>query len=430
MTRGQALMGMVCVTAGCWSEQPRIDDTFTEDEWAFLQSEFKLPPIKDCPDRFAAENDCGIATDFGRDLFFDKELSGPVLIDDPAAPGELGEVATISCAGCHDPNTYFIDTRSQPRNISIGAAARRTKHNAMSVLNLAYKDAVADRNCAERPDDILCGRVFSWTGKYPSPGEVLLIAGPRAMNAEGPQVSIAIRNNPSHFNAYVTLFDGVPPLCTPDMAMPGKFTCTCPMDVAPCHTPAEVFGNVSQVFDAYLLKLTSTSSPFDNYLASTVVDGRTAPVDRFGDAERRGLAVFIGKGMCIDCHTGPLLSDLKFHNTGVPQTGANVVAVDGGLGDEEDLDPTLRAKRLGEFLTPPLRHVEKTAPYMHAGQLGSLSDVIEYYRRGGSPGGFSGIKDGRIQPLEIDDDEARDLEAFLRSLTGNDDKLGFWAAPR
>ena len=427
MTRGHALIGAVCALTGCWSEEPLIDDTFTEDQWTFLRRELQLPQIEDCPERFRGRNHCGIALTFGRELFFDPALSGPVLIDDPAAPGELGETGTISCAGCHDPGSYFVDTRSQPRNVSIGAAAKRTKHNALSVLNLPYKKALVERDCTES-EDLLCNRVFSWTGKYPTAGEVLLIAGPNAMNAPAPRVAITVRDNPSYFNQYVTLFDGVPPVCTPDPMIPNSFLCTCPPDqVGPCHTPDEVMGNVGQVFDAYLDKLTSTSSPFDRYLASAVVDGRTAPVDGFGDAEKRGLSVFIGKGMCIDCHKGPLLSDLKFHNTGVPQTGANVVPTDGGVGDEMDLDADVRAARAGQFLTPPLRHVAETAPYMHAGQLGTLAEVIEYYRRGGSPDGFVGIKDPRIQPLEIDDDEARDLESFLKSLTGPEDP--FWAAP-
>jgi cytochrome c peroxidase len=57
---------------------------------------------------------------------------------------------------------------------------------------------------------------------------------------------------------------------------------------------------------------------------------------------------------------------------------------------------------------------------MHAGQIETLADVIEFYRHGGGDEGYLGVKDPRIQPLEIDDDEARALEAFLRSLTGED----------
>jgi cytochrome c peroxidase len=72
-------------------------------------------------------------------------------------------------------------------------------------------------------------------------------------------------------------------------------------------------------------------------------------------------------------------------------------------------------------LTQPLRNVAETGPYMHAGQLGSLAEVIEFYRRGGDSEGYAGVKDPRIQPLEIDDDEARALAAFLASLTSGDD---------
>ena len=425
MTRGQALVGWVFAIAGCWSEEARIDDTFTADEWAFIQTEFRLPQLDNCSASFPT--DCGFAMSFGRELFFDPSLSGPVLIDDPAAPGELHQLGTLACAGCHDPDNYFIDTRSQPRNVSIGAAVNRTKHNAMSVLNLAYKEAVAKANCAERPDNLLCARVFSWTGKYPTAGEVLLIAGPRAMNSDGKQVSFAIRSRERHRNSYITLFGGIPQQCDRNPTTL-ELACFCPMnDLAPCHSPDEVFGNVSRLFDAYLHNLRSTDSPFDRYVASEATDNRTPPIEGFGAAEKRGLAVFIGKGMCIDCHTGPLLSDLKFHNTGVPQIGANVLPIDEGLGGEKDLDPAFAEQHLGEFLTPPLRHVAQTAPYMHAGQFDSLSEVIEHYRRGGSPEGFVGIKDRRIQPLEITDDEARDLEAFLRSLTGKTDP--FWQPP-
>jgi cytochrome c peroxidase len=75
---------------------------------------------------------------------------------------------------------------------------------------------------------------------------------------------------------------------------------------------------------------------------------------------------------------------------------------------------------VGEFLTPPLRNVSETGPYMHAGQLAALSDVIEFYRQGGGEQGVLGIKDPRLQPLELDHDDAVALEAFLRSLTSSD----------
>jgi len=189
-----------------------------------------------------------------------------------------------------------------------------------------------------------------------------------------------------------------------------------------------VFDNISRVFDTYLRQLNSVGSPFDCYIASPIAGDRTtATCAGFGEAERRGLAVLIGKGMCVDCHHGPLLSDLKFHNTGVPQTGPNVIEIDGGYGAETIGGVEIPDQRLGQFLTPPLRHVAETGPYMHAGQFATLAAVIEFYRRGGDHQGFSGLKDLRIEPLEITDEEARDLEAFLRSLTGTTEALEEWA---
>ena len=43
-----------------------------------------------------------------------------------------------------------------------------------------------------------------------------------------------------------------------------------------------------------------------------------------------GAKVFVGKGRCVTCHSGPNFSDDSFHNLGVPQTGAHVPATDDG----------------------------------------------------------------------------------------------------
>jgi hypothetical protein len=56
---------------------------------------------------------------------------------------------------------------------------------------------------------------------------------------------------------------------------------------------------------------------------------------------------------------------------------------------------------------------------MHDGVLETLADVIAFYRAGGRTSGFDGTKDPLIMPLEITDDDARDLEAFLDALTGD-----------
>src|SRR5262249_20698146 len=130
------------------------------------------------------------------------------------------------------------------------------------------------------------------------------------------------------------------------------------------------------------------------------------------DAAKRGFAVFVGRGMCSECHSGPLFSDLEDHDTGVDQSGPGVPPIDLGRGAITNKDDN------GKFLTGPLRQIASTGPYMHDGWLGSLGDVIQFYRQGGVTGSYSGTRDARIVPADMTDDDAADLEVFLGTLTG------------
>ena len=58
-----------------------------------------------------------------------------------------------------------------------------------------------------------------------------------------------------------------------------------------------------------------------------------------------------------------------------------------------------------------------TGPYMHDGSIATLADVIAFYRAGGVDAGYGGEKDPRMVPLDLTEDDAKDLEAFLDSLT-------------
>ena len=66
---------------------------------------------------------------------------------------------------------------------------------------------------------------------------------------------------------------------------------------------------------------------------------------------------------------------------------------------------------MGAFKTPTLRNVALTAPYMHDGSLATLEQVVEHYRH--PPRN----RLAEIKPLDITDAQARQLIAFLRSLT-------------
>lgn len=87
----------------------------------------------------------------------------------------------------------------------------------------------------------------------------------------------------------------------------------------------------------------------------------------------QGGIIFYGKGKCVNCHTGPHFSDLRFHAVPFPQLGfgKNGFGVDYGR-----FNVTFDPEDLYKFRTPPLFNVTKTAPYGHAGALPTIKDAI------------------------------------------------------
>jgi cytochrome c peroxidase len=64
---------------------------------------------------------------------------------------------------------------------------------------------------------------------------------------------------------------------------------------------------------------------------------------------------------------------------------------------------------------PSLRNVADRAPYMDAGQFATLADVLDHYNRApATANGHSDLKPLRLKPAEL-----RQLEAFLRTLSGS-----------
>jgi cytochrome c peroxidase len=63
---------------------------------------------------------------------------------------------------------------------------------------------------------------------------------------------------------------------------------------------------------------------------------------------------------------------------------------------------------------PSLRNVAERAPYMHAGQVATLREVLNHYNR--APAAAVGRTE--LEPLRLSDTEIDQIEAFLRTLSG------------
>ncbi len=142
--------------------------------------------------------------------------------------------------------------------------------------------------------------------------------------------------------------------------------------------------------------LISKDSDYDRFIAG---DKKALSV-----SAKRGMDLFFGKAMCIACHKGSDFTDGDFHNIGLPITndvGRSAISITG--------------KDTRKFKTPTLREVEHTAPYFHTGEFETLEAVITFYNAGG---GEDGYKDPLKKPLNLNEQEQKDLVAFLKALSG------------
>lgn len=271
----------------------------------------------------------------------------------------LSRDGTIACASCHRPAMGFSDGAARGE----GVGGHPTMRNVTSLLNVAY-----------RP-------LLRWDG-YPSSLENFVkypIIGTREMDAGDPDRLLRlVKADRDYRDGFVRVF--------------GREEIT--------------FASIELVLADYMRTLTSANSPFDRFYFG----GDAGALTR---RQRRGLELFVAKG-CTQCHPigerDALFTDYDHHDLGVGWRAETAGYDDIGLGGIGT------AKQSGRFLTPSLRDVARTAPYMHDGSLATLKDVVAFFDRGGNP---SPGRDPRIVPLGLTEQEKADLVAFLESLTGD-----------
>ena len=206
----------------------------------------------------------------------------------------------------------------------------------------------------------------------------------------------------------------------------------------------EVFGtdwpvlkDAWRAMGAFERVMNDENSPFDRYMRGD----KTALTAK----QIKGMELFQGKAGCIQCHNGPMLTDEKYYNTGIPhnpsfdkdplvQFSARWQYYRKGVGEDIfrkakfDIGVYSNTKvkeHLAAQRTAPLRYLVYSPPYMHNGVLDTLEDVVEFYNQGGGPDpvqrdlGFS-TKTKRLKPLNLTKEEKEALVAFLESTSGKE----------
>jgi cytochrome c peroxidase len=393
-------------------------DGWSPDQLQLLRSLSlaSLPPLRPDPSNRVADDPR--AARLGQRLFFDPSLS---------ANGQ------VACASCHLPELHFTDGRATSLGIGPG------RRNAPSVVASAH------------------GPWFFWDGRRDSAWAQALapLEATTEMASTRLELVRRVTSDARTRGDYAALFGDPPDFGDPRLprrAGPfGDDEARAAWDGLDADLRRQVdaaFANVGKAIAAYERLLVPAPSRFDRYV-DRVGAGRPAPEqpELAGD-ELAGLRLFVdgARTQCLRCHNGPLLTNHSFHDVAssrggpVPDlgrfAGLQSLLLDpfNCLGPFSDapserceelrfLDRREPAQLSGAFKTPSLREVGRTAPYLHDGSLATLEAVIEHYRHPPADPG------SELTPLALDDREAAQVAAFLRSLSGGLATAAEWLAP-
>lgn len=291
--------------------------------------------------------------------------------------GRLSGDGSTGCVMCHQPDLGW----GTGAPISFGYPGTQHWRNSQTILNSAYYNKLFWE-----------GNVTSLEAQAPAAAQ-----GAVAGNGDDAMMEMRLRFVPEYVKAFRDVFGTQWPHIAQAWQAIAAFQRTVVTD------PKKV--------------------PFDRYLAGD----KTA----LSDAAKRGMTLYNGKAGCISCHNGPLASDQRYYNLGVPaapefeadalyqitlrwelyQKGMPEEVYRAGADDLGLYHNTKRPADKGKFRTPSLRELRWTAPYMHNGVFATLTDVVEFYDAGGGP------ENKALKPLGLTGDEKADLVAFLEALS-------------
>lgn len=395
----QWLLAIVCITSTAWADRP-VDD-WTNEQWTLIESmhlQHRPTLTQDSSNAVLHEP---IAIELGQQLFSDRSLSRD---------------GTVSCAHCHQAKRGFTDGLQHALGLQAGS------RNTPSLLNTGYQ------------------RWFFWDGRADSLWAQALgpLENPNEHGLTRIQAVQIVSDNTAYRKTLLELFGQWPTPAQanswPTTATPlGKAEAISSWKTLPREERAIInrsFSQIGKVIAAHVATLRSRETAFDRYVSAIA---RGVEEKGFGEKEKRGLALFISeKGGCSLCHSGPLLSNGEFQNT-----GTGIRNVDSGrsevveeirwdrfncLGEFSDAPKTdcdelrymnrNRHEQYGSFKVPSLRNVANTGPYMHDGRYTTLQDAIRHYSQVSSTN-----LDTHLPRIALTDDDIDAITAFLNTLS-------------
>ncbi len=350
----------------------------------------------------------------------DKIMLGKVLFWDE----QLSSTNTVACASCHILSSGGTDPRSTANNLlAVHPGADAIFQTADDVIaspgvpdgchqgdynnhaQYGYLPQVTDRKSVSVINSGYASALF-WDGRAddqlrdPVTNEVILATGAALENQVlGPLINtVEMAHSGRSWNDVINDIEQASPLAL--SPLPTSEISTWVDDRSYFQLFERVFGDskitpvrVAMAMASYERSLFSNQTPFDAFIGGNN-NALTAQ-------ERNGFNLFRTAG-CASCHSGSMMTDNDFHNTGVTANAA----------DPGRFNVTGLNVDRGRFKTPSLRHLESKTTFMHNGGIASIEQVIEFYDRGGDVNNPN--LDNRMVPLNLNNQQKADLAAFLR----------------
>jgi cytochrome c peroxidase len=378
-----AAVGIAGVLLLSWAGQATGDlaakPAFTESEIAIIVSHgpWVAPAPRDRSNRVSGNRD---AIEFGTRLFFDPRLSGN---------------GGVSCSSCHSPERGWAD------NLARGVGLAQVDRNTPTVVNVLHQ------------------RWYGWDGAADSLWfqSLRAIVDPRELGATARQVAQLVRGDEQMACRYRRTF-GTAPSPIDDEAL---------------------LADVGKALAAFQETLITAPTPFDHFRDGLARGASPASLP-YSEPAQRGLKLFIGKGGCTLCHSGPNFTSGEFFSTGLsrfepqgrPDPGRHAgirrllesrFSLLGPYNDDATGASAARTRQVsletgtgGAFKVPTLRNLILTAPYGRDGSVETLREVVRHYA-GLDPVRLH-ARDGRpARPLNLTPQEENDLIVFLESLS-------------
>ncbi|WP_066077163.1 cytochrome-c peroxidase [Bergeriella denitrificans] len=267
---------------------------------------------------------------------------------------------SIACRHCHLPAYGF----AEPKKVSSGVGGRLGRRNSISLLHLSEPQ-----------------HFFFWDGRARTLEQQVLMPISDPVEMDLSLSKVVPRLAESGYAPYFQTAFGR------DIDLQG----------------------VADALAAYLRTLRPQPTRFDRFLLGEA--------DALNDSELRGLHLFRTKARCLNCHSGPMMTDGLMHNLNQALPGRPA----------QDLGQYAHSGRLedwGKFKTPSLRNLSRSKPWFHHGLFVNLRGIVAIYNNGmqfgipanAPPEAYENRLDPLIKPLGLSPSERQDLTAFLEVL--------------